>query len=60
MIDFISWWFDTHYIASTIFTPFTTWMWLLYTEGNTWRMIISSLLSIGEFLCIFMRTGNND
>ncbi len=36
--DFLSWWFDTHYIWSTILTPKATVLWLIFTDNWGWRM----------------------
>lgn len=43
--DFFSWWFDTHYILSTIFSPAFTFLWLIFTNGSGWRMTVCVLLS---------------
>jgi len=40
-MDFLTWWFETHYIASTLLTPFCTWIWLLYTDGNFWHEFVA-------------------
>lgn len=45
-MDFITWWFEVHYIAATLLTPFATWMYLLYSDGNIWHEIVSAFLSI--------------
>lgn len=44
--DFLSWWFDTHYIASTLLTPFATWLWLVFTDGSVWREAVCVLLAL--------------
>jgi len=49
-MDFITWWFETHYVASTILTPFFTWMWLLFTDGSTTREFVAA----GWFFVLFM------
>lgn len=43
---FIQWWFDTHYIASTIFTPSITLAWCFY-KGLALRGVIAFLLMGG-------------
>lgn len=45
MNDFITWWFTEHYIASTLITPFLTWMYMIWSDGNTTRMMIASTWS---------------
>jgi hypothetical protein len=47
--NFIQWWFDTHFIASTIFTPAMTLGWCFY-KGLVARGIIAFLLMGGIFL----------
>lgn len=43
-MDFLSWWFDTHYILSTLLTPATTWVWLIYQDGSGWREAVCILV----------------
>lgn len=31
-MEFITWWFDTHYIASTLLTPGATVIWCMYED----------------------------
>lgn len=38
--DFIKWYFDTHYIVSTFFTPFFSLMWGCFTD-NVGRSLVS-------------------
>lgn len=45
-MEFITWWFDTHYIASTLFTPALTLAWCCY-KGLLLRGIIVFILSVG-------------
>ena len=45
-MEFLTWWFETHYIASTLLTPFATWMWLLFTDGNVWREIFCGVVTV--------------
>lgn len=41
--SFLSWWFDQHYILSTIFTPFFTLLWSIY-NGLTVRALAAASL----------------
>ena len=45
-MDFINWWFDKHYIWSTILTPAITLAWCCY-KGIVGRGIIDFLLMGG-------------
>ena len=45
-MDFITWWFEVHYIWSTLLTPVTSFVWLIYTDGNGWRMVTCLLLAL--------------
>ena len=44
-VDFIYWWFDEHYIVSTLLTPVMTLAWCVYKELII-RGIISGVLVI--------------
>jgi hypothetical protein len=43
-MDFINWWFDQHYIVSTLLTPVMSLAWCFYQE-LIFRGIISGILS---------------
>jgi len=50
-MEFIEWWFDTHYIASTIFTPALSFAWACW-KGLLLRGVAAVLcggLSVGIF-----------
>lgn len=44
-MDFITWWFDEHYIFSTALSPVLTLAWSLY-HGLIIRGIISGILTL--------------
>ncbi len=35
-MDFIYWWFDEHYVWSTLLSPFVTFLWCCF-KGLGWR-----------------------
>lgn len=44
-MDFIAWWFDDHFILSTVFTPALSVAWCAYNE-----IVIRGIISVGIFL----------
>ena len=42
-MEFITWWFDSHYIVSTIFTPGMALAWCVY-KGLVFRGIVAFLI----------------
>mgnify|MGYP001583302460 CR=1 FL=1 len=51
---FLAWWFDTHYIWSTVLTSFGSFMWAVYNDLTT-RALVSFTLSF--FPSIFTLIG---
>jgi hypothetical protein len=43
--DFLSWWFDTHYILSTLLTPFLMVLWAIW-KGQALQGIMAVLVMI--------------
>lgn len=43
-MDFINWWFDTHYLWSTLLTPAMTIAWCCFKGDMVWRMIVAIFL----------------
>lgn len=35
-MNFLQWYFETHWIWATVLTPFTTFLWALYTDATGW------------------------
>lgn len=56
--DFVTWWFDVHYIWSTLITPFFSIMWVLYTDGNVGRLIVGVVLSL-LYLFLSLRSSSD-
>lgn len=46
--EFIKWYFDTHYIVSTFFTPFFSFMWGCFTD-NVGRSLVSFVWLVISF-----------
>lgn len=42
-MEFITWWFETHYIASTLFTPGLTLAWCIF-KGLFWRGVVACVV----------------
>lgn len=36
-MDFLHWWFDTHWILSTLVTPAWTFLWCIWSGDQGWR-----------------------
>jgi hypothetical protein len=49
-MDFITWWFDSHYIVSTLLTPGFTFAWCIFYKASIFRLIISFLLALGVII----------
>ena len=49
-MEFITWWFGTHYIASTIFTPGLTFAWCIFAKASLIRLVISFMLALGVII----------
>jgi len=47
-MDFVTWWFDTHYIWSTILTPWLTFIWCIF-KGSFWRGVVAFIFSRVSF-----------
>ena len=48
-MDFITWWFDKHYIWSTILTPFFSFIWCLFNDdASKIRAVIAFILWLFE------------
>ncbi len=45
-MEFLSWWFDTHYILSTILSPGWTILWCIFKGAMVVRLFISLFLAI--------------
>jgi hypothetical protein len=44
---FLWWWFESHYILSTLLTPWMSFAWLWFTpDGNEWRMVACAIWGI--------------
>jgi hypothetical protein len=41
-MEFLTWWFDKHYILSTIFTPLFTILWSVYYD-MTVRAVVATI-----------------
>lgn len=59
---FLVWWFDTHYILSTLITPFWSFLWALY-NNLTVRAVVCALptiFSVTRFVVELLKvfTGN--
>lgn len=52
-MDFIYWWFDQHYIVSTLLTPTMTFAWSFYQESLL-RGIISGILTLGKAFALLL------
>ena len=48
-MDFVHWWFDDHYIISTVLTPLMTAAWCVYTESLL-RGLVAGALALVAFL----------
>jgi hypothetical protein len=46
--QFLLWWFDTHYIWSTILTPFWTMLWTIFKGEFLWRGVVCCIIWIGS------------
>jgi hypothetical protein len=44
-MDFINWWFDTHYVWSTILTPVFSFIWGIYIDSVS-RVIWAGIMVI--------------
>ena len=42
-MDFMEWWFDCHYILSTLLSPGVTILWLVYTSSLSIRWFFAIL-----------------
>lgn len=52
-MDFITWWFDVHYIWSTILMPVFSFIWGIYMDNPT-RMVVSAIVAV--FYIALIRT----
>jgi hypothetical protein len=41
-MDFLSWWFDKHYIYSLFFTPGMSFAWCIWSGDLGWRPVIAA------------------
>jgi len=55
-MDFITWWFNHHYVVSTLLTPFMTLAWVFY-KGLVIRGIFTVIWIIIEL--IIMTVGSS-
>jgi hypothetical protein len=44
--QFFMWWLNDHYILSTIFTPFLTLIWCIFTDNFLFRGLIALILYV--------------
>jgi hypothetical protein len=45
-MDFLTWWFGTHEIWSTILSPFFTILWCIFKEEYSIRMVVAIVLTM--------------
>lgn len=58
-MDFLKWWFDTHYVWSTLLSPFTTFLWLIWSDGSGWRMAVAIIIALTR-ICLTRYRRTND
>ena len=55
MTSFLTWWFDTHWIWATVLTPFTTFLWAIYTNSVAWTFGCIGALAGREVFRAFLK-----
>lgn len=53
MADFARWWFEQHWLMSSVLTPFFTVLWLTFTDDIGWRIVWSGILWLGYMAMAF-------
>ena len=49
-MDFIHWWFDTHWIWASILTTGPTFLYALFTEQTAWAWALAACWWVGPVL----------
>jgi len=49
-MDFITWWFDSHCILSTLLTPFWSFIWCCFKENYSWRFFVSLIVGVLQLI----------
>lgn len=45
--QFFLWWFEEHYIWSTLLTPFLVMLWTIFKGEFIWRGVVACLVWLG-------------